>query len=250
MYSWACLTIPAQSGRRWVLVRRNDSTGELAYYLTYSPHPVPLRTLVRVAGQRWRVEESFQTGKGLTGLDEHQVRRWASWHRWVTLAMLAHAFLTVITAAERTTIPTPEGMIPITVNEQRRLIDALILRPHRSLDRLPHWSTWRRRHQATARQCHYRRRDESGAPSTMRSTAGSTIGGPSGAGAPVDSTLGVPGSAPCSVATGGMDRQSCEAPGGCRRGESAPAFTSRVPPDSTHPEVTASRESMTCLMNH
>jgi len=110
-------------------VRRNDSTEELAYYLTYSPHPVPLRTLVRVAGQRWRVEESFQTGKGLTGLDEHQVRRWTSWHRWATLAMLAPDFLTVITAAERTMIPTPEGMIPITVNEQRRLIDSLILRP-------------------------------------------------------------------------------------------------------------------------
>jgi hypothetical protein len=104
-------------------VRRNDSTDELAYYLTYSPHPVPLRTLVRVAGQRWRVEESFQTGKGLTGLDEHQVRRWTSWHRWATLAMLAPDFLTVITAAERTMIPTPEGMIPLTVNEQRRLID-------------------------------------------------------------------------------------------------------------------------------
>ena len=93
---------------------RNDSTDELAYYLTHSPHPVPLRTLVRVAGQRWRVEESFQTGKGLTGLDEHRVRCWASWHRWVTLAMLAHAFLTVITAAERATIPTPDGLIPIT----------------------------------------------------------------------------------------------------------------------------------------
>jgi hypothetical protein len=107
------------------------------------------------------VEETFQAGKGLTGLDEHQVRRWTSWHRWVTLAMLAHAFLTVITAAERATIPTPEGMVPLTVNEQRRLIDFLILRPHHSLARLLHWSTWRRRHQARARLCHYRRRDES-----------------------------------------------------------------------------------------
>lgn len=48
---------------------------------------------MRVAGRRWTVEETFRAGKGLTGLDEHQVRRWASWHRWVTLAMLAHAFL-------------------------------------------------------------------------------------------------------------------------------------------------------------
>ena len=55
----------------------------------------------RVAGQRWRIEESFQAAKGLTGLDQHQVRRWTSWHRWTTLAMLAHAFLAVATATER-----------------------------------------------------------------------------------------------------------------------------------------------------
>jgi SRSO17 transposase len=52
---------------------------------------VPLATLVRVAGRRWTVEEAFQAAKGLAGLDEHQVRCWTSWHRWVTLAMLAHA---------------------------------------------------------------------------------------------------------------------------------------------------------------
>jgi hypothetical protein len=32
--------------------------------------------------------------KGLTGLDEHQLRRWTSWYRWVTLAMLGAAVLT------------------------------------------------------------------------------------------------------------------------------------------------------------
>lgn len=37
--------------------------------------------------------------------------------------------LTVITAAERAIIPTPDGLIPITIKEQRRLIDDLILRP-------------------------------------------------------------------------------------------------------------------------
>ena len=60
---------------------------------------MPLAALVKVAGQRWRIEESFQQAKGLTGLDQHQVRRWRSWHRWTTLAMLAYAFLAVATAA-------------------------------------------------------------------------------------------------------------------------------------------------------
>jgi hypothetical protein len=35
---------------------------------------VLLRELVRVAGRRWTVEEPFQAGKGLAGLDEHQAR--------------------------------------------------------------------------------------------------------------------------------------------------------------------------------
>ena len=75
--------------------------------------------------------------------------------------MLAHAFLTVMTAAERAAKPTPVGLIPITVNELRRLFDALLLRPNHSPERLHRWSIWRRRHQARARASHYRRRDES-----------------------------------------------------------------------------------------
>jgi SRSO17 transposase len=61
---------------------------------------VPLPVLVRVAGIRWSTEENFAVGKGLAGLDEHQVRTWTSWHRWVTLAMVALAFVTVAAAAE------------------------------------------------------------------------------------------------------------------------------------------------------
>ena len=34
------------------------------------------------SGLRWTIEENFHAGKGLTGLDEHQVRRWTSWYRW------------------------------------------------------------------------------------------------------------------------------------------------------------------------
>jgi hypothetical protein len=82
---------------------------------------------VAAAGQRWRIKESFQAAKGLVGLDQHQVRRWASWHRWTTLAMLAHAFLAVATAAERDHQPTPAGLIALTVNEFRRLFDAPLL---------------------------------------------------------------------------------------------------------------------------
>jgi hypothetical protein len=145
-------------GEHLLLIRRNDATGELAYHRCYTPRPVPLSMLVHVAGQRWRIEESFQAGKGLTGLDQHQVRRWTSWHRWTTLAMLAHAFLVIATAAERDASPAPAGLITLTVNEFRRLFDALLLGAKHTIDTLLRWSTWRRRHQARARDCHHRRR--------------------------------------------------------------------------------------------
>jgi hypothetical protein len=74
------------------------------------PHPVrPNRTPVHHRG-------SFQAGRGLTGLDEHQVRRWSSWHRWTILAMLAHAFL-AITAATAPTTTGPPQPIALTANE-------------------------------------------------------------------------------------------------------------------------------------
>ena len=70
--------------------------------------------LVRMAGRRRTVEETFQATKGLAEPDEHQVRRWTSWHRWVTIAMLAHAFLAAATANKRTHHPAPDSLTPLT----------------------------------------------------------------------------------------------------------------------------------------
>jgi SRSO17 transposase len=162
LYSWAWFRLLGEddtdTGVHHLLIRRNDATGELAYLRCYSPRPVPLHTLVTVAGQRWRIEESFQAAKGLVGLDQHQVRRWKSWYRWTTLAMLAHAFLAVATATERDTAPTPVGLITLTVNEFRRLFDALLLVTNHTVATLLAWSRWRRQHQYRARLSHYRRR--------------------------------------------------------------------------------------------
>nr|WP_239643903.1 hypothetical protein [Nocardiopsis kunsanensis] len=92
-YDWALIDAEmCDGGYRWVLMRRNRTTGELAFYRCYAPEAVPLQRLVTVAGRRWTVEEGFGQGKGLAGLDEHQVRSWTSWHRWSLFAMWAHAF--------------------------------------------------------------------------------------------------------------------------------------------------------------
>jgi hypothetical protein len=92
----------------------------------------------------------FQAGKGLAALDQHQVRRWVSWYRWVTLAMLALAFLTVAALAEYAQ-PPPAGMIPLTRNEIARLAAAVIIEPGRDTRSRLYWSDWLRRHQHTAR---------------------------------------------------------------------------------------------------
>jgi len=134
-------------------------------WLAERPHDLKLtvppaaRRRTRLAGQRWRIEESFQAAKGLTGLDHHQVRRWTSWHRWTTLAMLAHAFLAVTTATERDIQPIPTGLITLTVNEFRRLFDALLLVTRHTITSLLAWSRWRRQHQYRVRLSHYRRRE-------------------------------------------------------------------------------------------
>ncbi|MFD3874272.1 IS701 family transposase [Streptomyces sp. NPDC058623] len=157
-YDWAVIdTVDPGPGHRQLLIRRNRATGELAYYRCYSPGAVPLTTLVRVAGSRWRVEETFQAGKGLAGLDEHQVRRFVSWTRWVTLAMLAHAFLAVVRADEHDRAADPAVLIPLSCNEVQRLFIAIVVQSvHNTAHRLA-WSNWRRRHQARSQTSHYRR---------------------------------------------------------------------------------------------
>ena len=157
-YDWAWVTISNPGpGHRYLLIRRNPSTGELAFYHCYSPQRVTLAALVKVAGLRWTIEENFQAGKGLTGLDEHQVRRWTSWYRWVTLAMLGAAVLTIAAAIESARGPAAAGQIPLTRNEIAHLLAAVTAPPGHDAGHRLRWSHWRRRHQHRARTCHYQR---------------------------------------------------------------------------------------------
>jgi len=84
-YDWAFVTLPLavdeHDGHHWLLIRRNRSTGELAFYRCWSPQPVPLHHLVAVAGRRWGIEESFQATKTGLGLDQYQHHCWRAWHR-------------------------------------------------------------------------------------------------------------------------------------------------------------------------
>ncbi|WP_455568887.1 IS701 family transposase [Streptomyces inhibens] len=134
-YGWAWGQT-GHGGHRHLLIRRNRTTGELAFYVCWSPTEVALSELVRVAGTRWSVEECFQAAKGQVGLDHHQVRRWTCWHRHVTLAMLARAFLAAVAASTAPDQPDESDRparsndpIDLTVSQIRHLFAASITPP-------------------------------------------------------------------------------------------------------------------------
>jgi SRSO17 transposase len=57
--------------------------------------------LVRVASTRYTVEQCIEEAKGETGLDEYEVRFWHCWYRYITLSMMAHAWLASIKRQEQ-----------------------------------------------------------------------------------------------------------------------------------------------------
>jgi SRSO17 transposase len=96
-YDWAWLPLAGDcppGWGRWLLARRSlsDPT-KVAYYRVFAPVGTPLAEMVRAAGSRWVIEEGFERAKGEVGLDQYEVRRWDAWHRHVTFALLAHAYL-------------------------------------------------------------------------------------------------------------------------------------------------------------
>ena len=96
---WAWIRLPYQAlpdSAHWLLIRRalHDPT-ELAYFRAFGPADTPVAELIRVAGMRWAIEVGFEDAKGVIGLDHYEVRKWTPWHRHITLALLAHAYLAV-----------------------------------------------------------------------------------------------------------------------------------------------------------
>jgi len=99
VYDGAAIRLPFDlpaGGGQGVLARRSLSEpGEIAYYRVFAPTHTPVAILAQVAGTRWTIETGFARAKGEVGLDEGEVRRWEAWHRHITLALLADAYLAV-----------------------------------------------------------------------------------------------------------------------------------------------------------
>ena len=99
LYDWAFLPHAggAKGFRCGLLVRRSlADPSDLTYYLTHAPEATTLDALVKIAGTRWSIESLFEDSKGEVGLDQYEVRSWVGWHRHITFAMLALAYLAAV----------------------------------------------------------------------------------------------------------------------------------------------------------
>jgi SRSO17 transposase len=99
-FDWLIIPInhPYSDYERFLLVRRNiNDSDDLSYYIVFCKSETELSEMVRVAGSRWRIEDCFKHAKGDVGLDEYEVRSYIGWNRHITLSLLAHAVLSVLT---------------------------------------------------------------------------------------------------------------------------------------------------------
>lgn len=112
-YDWVRLPLiaPLVAGwARWLLLRRSVSDPtDVTPYVCFAPVGTTLAALVQVAGSRWTVEICFEAAKQEVGLAQYEVRSWTGWYRHVTLACLAHAFLTAVRA---------HGVDPLTAAQE------------------------------------------------------------------------------------------------------------------------------------
>ena len=58
-----------------------DDPSEKAYYFVFAPLGTTLVEMVQAIGQRWKIEECFQTGKAI-GLEDYEVRGFTAWYRY------------------------------------------------------------------------------------------------------------------------------------------------------------------------
>jgi SRSO17 transposase len=102
-YDWVArrVVVPTDTvGEQWLLVRRSVSKPtERKYFVSNAPADTPVSLLVQVAATRHHVEELLEEARSQVGLAEYEVRHWHSWYRHMTLAMMAHTWLTLFAEA-------------------------------------------------------------------------------------------------------------------------------------------------------
>jgi SRSO17 transposase len=78
----------------WLLCEQEaGATARIKHYFVHLPATTPLPALVRLAHQRWAIEQQYQELKGELGLDHFEGRSYPGWEHHVVLTAVAHAYL-------------------------------------------------------------------------------------------------------------------------------------------------------------
>ena len=78
----------------WLLCEEETGTKtRLKFYFVALPATTPLVALVRLAHQRWAIEQQYQELKSELGLDHFEGRSYPGWQHHVVLTAVAHAYI-------------------------------------------------------------------------------------------------------------------------------------------------------------
>lgn len=96
--------------QQWLLCEwPSTQTAPSKFYLSNLPPSTTLKTLVRLAKLRWRVERDYQEMKQEVGLDHFEGRSWRGFHHHATLCAVAHGFL----ALQRALFPPDDNELDL-----------------------------------------------------------------------------------------------------------------------------------------
>ena len=77
----------------WLIVAKNEKTGEVKYFVSNAPPKTALKLLLRVAFSRWHVEHSFRIAKSEIGFSHYEGRHYRGLMRHMILCQLVMLFL-------------------------------------------------------------------------------------------------------------------------------------------------------------
>jgi SRSO17 transposase len=88
---------------RWLLIEQLGAD-TFKYYLSNLPEDTPLKELVRLAHQRWAIEQGYQQLKEELGLDHFEGRSWRGLHHHLALCFMAFCLLARLQSSKKTTL--------------------------------------------------------------------------------------------------------------------------------------------------
>ena len=101
LYEWAWLHFRRARGEPGMdVVVANPTKSSRSQQASVLPslgtHPDPTHDVGASGRLTLDGGRGYEQAKGEVGLDQYEVRSWTAWYRFITLALLAHAFLVVM----------------------------------------------------------------------------------------------------------------------------------------------------------